>query len=362
MKPFSLCVLCALSVPLVQAGEFSLDGYLLADAGYYDAFYVKQEDGDSQGANRLQRELRTLNLSPVWKHQQWRLKTQYKWQTDHGEWGDTELRMTFAAGHVRIGRSELTTSQEDNLSYDTLPFIDRSMVVRAFAAGRQRLAGVRWQPDDGIHRLDLAAYLDDGRYHGSQIRLALTPGSDQWLWAVAAEHRDLHDELFQLKTEAAVHLSDKVIRSPRFYASEQQLLQSDLAWFSPTGWWSAEFWLTRVSSRDGRDFTFQGGYCQWVLNSHDSYRLRNFVTDARRRTLAGSWDYVLRAEFLDLEDQNYGARASNLTAGLNYHVSSQLSLMADVTHSQAAGQLVSARAVDSQARGQAIATRLRYLF
>ncbi|WP_430462122.1 porin [Thalassolituus sp. LLYu03] len=363
MKPYLTAVFYTLLLSANgHASELSVNGYVLADAGYFDEFYIKDGDTRSHAADTLHGELRSLSISPAWKHDRFRVKAQYKWQTDHGQWGDVEARVKLNAGHVRFGRSELTTSQEDNLSYDTLPVIDRSLPVRAFSAGHQNLAGLRWQPENSIWRLDIAAYVNDDDYQGSQLRLALSPASQRWLWAIAGEHRNLNDDLFQIKTEAAVHLSDKVIRSPRFYAAEQTLLQSDVTLITPSGWWSGEYWLTQVNSTSGDAFTFHGGYGQWVYNSHGSYRLQDFGMDARRKALADSWDFVIRAEFLDLQDQGYGARVSNVMAGLNYYVTSRLSLLGNVTFSEAAGQLISARATDQQARGQAVSARLRYVF
>ena len=346
--------------PESTAEDVKFSGYLLADADYFDEFYSKADADDAATDSSWHSEIRALKVSARWKHENLRFKGQYKWQSGGGEWGDLLISYRTDAVNVFAGRSEPATSQEANMSYKQLPVIERSLPVRAFAAGQSDIAGIDWRRSE--QQLQLALFRNDDDHSGVQLRFSQQALADSLLWAVAAEQRDLQGDNYQIKTRAAAHLSDKVIRSPRFYADQQNLLQADIALINDLGWFSAEYWLTSTTAVSGDEFTLHGSYWQWVYNTRQSYRIADFETDSRRKQLTGSWDYVVRVEWLDLQDQGYGARASNWLAGVNYHPYKNLSLMANLIHSQAAGQLVSSAADAEQASGNALSLRLRYLF
>ncbi len=352
-------ILSGIALPC-SAEDVKFSGYLLADADYFDGFYSKADADDASKHSSWHSEIRALKVSARWKHENLRFKGQYKWQSGGGEWGDLLISYRTDAVNVFAGRSEPSTSQEANMSYKQLPVIERSLPVRAFAAGQSDIAGIDWRRPE--QQLQLAMFRNDDDHSGIQLRFSQRALSDSLLWAIAAEQRDLRGDIYQIKTRAAPHLSDKVIRSPRFYADEQSLLQADIALINELGWFSAEYWLASTTAVSGDEFTLHGSYWQWVYNTRQSYRIADFETDSRRKLLAGSWDYVVRIEWLDLQDQGFGARASNWLAGINYHPYKDLSLMANLIHSQAAGQLVSTAASAEQASGNALSLRLRYLF
>lgn len=351
-----------IALPAFADDGIRFSGYLLADADYFDSFYVKAQSDDSPEAEVLHGEIRALKGTIKWKENNFRLKTQYVLRSEGSEWGDLIASYKSNSAEFYLGRSEPATSQEANMSYKKLPVIERSLPVRAFAADTGNIAGINWQPQQGKQQWQVSLFQDDDNHQAVQLRFSQVLLSEHLTWAIAGESRQLNNDLYQLKIHAGAHLSDKVIRSPRFYADSQTLLQTEVNAINSLGWFAAEYWLTRTTADNEKTFTFQGSYWQWVYNTHSSYRIKDLEVDSKGKQLTGSWDYILRLELLDLQDYNYGSRATNLLAGINYHPGKNISLMANLIHSQAAGQLVTSEGIAEQAQGNMLSVRLRYLF
>jgi len=368
MKCLTLLLMLMCMSGLTQA-EFSHRHYLLYDADYFDEFYVKANDEDALTDSSWHTELRAFKSTLTWEEEQFKSKLQYKWQQGSSEWGDAWLAWDRGDDQLTLGRAKVATSHEANMSYRHLAVIERSMVTKAFVADRS--VGVFWQQKKNC---DVCVSISAFELEGAGIeelnqgaapkglQLGMDYGFDYGAWGASFEWRDLDQALFQIKVSPSVHLGDKVIRSGRFYGDQQRILQTQINRLNDWGWWSSELWVAQVEADEGDTYVYSGAYLQWVYNTHGAYQLKRQQVRVKRRYLAHSWDWILKADFLSLEDHETGARANTVLAGVNYHFSKGLSLMNNLMYSLAAGQLVSEASKDAQADGLAISARLRYQF
>lgn len=265
-----------------------------------------------------------------------------------------------------VGQDKEPFGLEAMTSSKNLSFIERSMVTDAFRPGRN--IGLSLDADTKILLGQLGVYEaqnreDDGDTYAVTGRLAVVP------WNTAAGHfhlgasgsyRDYDGEEFEVKASAEIHTADNIIHGDEIDTDHLLVYGLETAFGVGPLLLQAEYMLADVKAvEDADDASFDGYYlsASWFLTGET----RGFKSGTWGRVKPispyGAWELVARYSFLDAAANGQGNTADAYTAGVNWHINSNVRLMADYTH-----LWVTDEATDTDTTGDALSCRLQCVF
>lgn len=323
----------------------TLSSQVLLTADRVNEFYMKQE-GSSQ--NRY--ELRRGKLGMDWQiHPQLSSEVELNIQKEYQqsaqyEWADVNLRYEFNNGlGMKLGRMKIPFSLESQTSSANHISIERSLLYDAFMASRANAAQLSHASKKQGWTL-AAAYYDvpEDKQQGVTLR-----GTQQYRLSGRVLHAGftlrfdaLNDQLYQIKLDGEINSAHSIMRSARFYASEQSLVQTEIAMISGATFGYAQLVRSDIQ-QTGTDQTWQYGGLSLQLSHFISGGEYAYKKGKLSQThVAGSWSVLARYSAIDLADHGVGSTASSLTLAVNHGFTSAVTLMAELKAAQISGNTI----------------------
>lgn len=259
-------------------------------------------------------------------------------------WLDANLAWSFGgngAGHrLLVGQSKQALGLEELSSTRNNDFIAKAAATGAFAPGRR--LGVSWALDGGSHGASLGWFgrdLDDedaGAGYALRGWWAPVHGEDRVLHlGLAHLDRDTTDDQARLRARpnadmAAVRLVDSGLLTDVDRVATTGL---ELMWISGPLKLQGEYFLARHDRNGGGAYDAEGGYASllWTPGG-EGWGYRGGLPRTRPGD-AGSWQFGLRYDLLDLDDDAVrGGRMEAWTLGASRYIGRHARLSLNHVH------------------------------
>ena len=213
----------------------------------------------------------------------------------------------------------------------------------------QRFIGIKWQPVLGDQMLLAAAVQqaninDEHSMNDEPLRTSIRfvyspvhqPGNVAHLGASGqfVNYKDARRSLqIGVVPEAKIEGMPKIISSGKLKVESSQVGGLEAAFSRGPLALTSEFMYHHIRTTEYKSYHFHGGYVQasYFLDNETSrtYNMANGVFDKPSSTNL-TWELAVRASQMDLEDRDIkGGIQTNYTAGINFHVNTNLKLMLD---------------------------------
>ncbi|GAA6134563.1 OprO/OprP family phosphate-selective porin [Oceaniserpentilla sp. 4NH20-0058] len=375
MKLILNIFLCFLFVSSTQAGDFKIKSRLYIDADAIGPYYQKNSDEQTSIKNNI--EIGSIKSSIKYKFTSnisSKVQVEFKKEEKDDYKNEFSLKDIFiklktGKSSLILGRFKEAMGHEELMGSSDLPTIERSLVSSIFSPGRN--TGIMFNTDFKHSTFHIGAFQlkDDDIESGSSVTSRLTHGlsllNHENIFHLGASYsyRDLDDSLFQIKNRGEVNSADNIIRSSRFYAKDQNIIQAEIGTIYKNIWFMAELYSTQIEQTNGRSWQYQGFYLQTSgllsknpFDSASSYKYKNGEFKPTNRE-AGNIEWVIRYSGVSVRDYAIGSEASSLLLGINYYLNQDTSFMFDYLKPSISGNVV-----NTNQTGQAISMRFKYLF
>lgn len=356
-----LCSL-VLSVPTTAQSEngISFSSNVLLTADKVNAFYVKQ---DEPVGERF--ELRRGKLAMDWQMSdalstEIELNIQQQYQQDiQYQWADVNVQYQFSRRlSATLGRMKMPFSLESQISSANSATIERSLLYDAFMPSRAMGAQLNYYHKKYKHGLAVAYHDDtDDNIQGLTARATrqLKVKEAKLHLGLTLRHDDLNDQRYQIKLNGEINSAHNIIRSPRFYASQQTLLQTEVAFINGATLMHGQLVRSDVQQTAQEKTWHYSGISLQLSHFLRAGEYRYKTGKVRQTHQVGAWWVVARYSGIDLEDHGLGSSASSLTFGVNHGLSKAVAVMTEVKTAQ-----ISGNAVNTQSQGYGVSFALRF--
>lgn len=342
-----VCLAAALGWPAAgDAASLDFRGRLHLDYAFHDEDGRDLEDDGRVRTGRLGIE---GELAPEWE---------YLVEYDFAGWDanpkDVYVRYTGLGPTLTLGHFKAPFSLDNLTSSNSIPFIERALPVTTFSFPERLGASV--SGGDDRFRYTVSAI---GRGFGSTARSSSGSGniSDDGRGLAA---RFTHTRGFgsdgllhfgaAVTTEGPDHQDDRPVRfrtRPESRPSELRFADTgnlgevdrinqagiEFAGALGSGWWQAEYMISRVELAAGGRYDLNGGYISagWILSGETRPYKAGVFKGIKPGGSAGAWELTARVSRVDLDDDGLsGGRQTNLTLGVNWYLRSNLRFMANL--------------------------------
>ena len=385
-KIILLIITGILFLPVITFGEVNFDytddgfkiktddhwikfgGTLMWDVDSASGAFRDSEDNDD--AWQTQSELRRARLNINAKiTDNWKTKLQFEFTENDASDRVKDAYVKYSGWQtmdILVGQDKEPVGLEAMTSSKNLSFIERSMVSDAFRPGRNigiLLNGNRshliWQM--GVFE---ARNRDegDGTYAVSG-RLAVVPvKTDAGFFhlGMSGSYRDFDGEEFEIKESAEIHTADNIVYSDEIDSDHVLLYGLETAFSAGQFSFQAEYMVADVNAVEGDDdATFDGVYlsASWFLTGETRPFKNGVWGRVKPETAYGAWELVTRYSCLDAAGNGQGTSADVYTTGLNWHINSNMRLMADYQY-----LWVTDESTNAETSGDAMSFRVQYVF
>jgi phosphate-selective porin OprO/OprP len=337
-----------------------------ASAGYWDS----EDDDEDQW--RTHSELRRSRLNIKAKiTDDWKAKLQF-------ELAENEAANTIKDAYVNYcglkyidivaGQSKEPFGLEAMTSSKNLSFIERSMVSNAFRPGRH--LGILLDGDTKRLIWQLGVYEalnredeDDGDTYAASGRLGVSPWkADGGFFHVggSGSFRDFDGEEFKIKASGEIHPADNIIFSEAIDTDHLLLYGLETALGIGPFSLQVEYMRADVYGIDEEDdVSFEGYYlaASWFLTGEAKPFKKGGWGRVEPESTYGAWELVMRYSNLDAAANDQGNSAESCTAGINWHINSNVRLMADYVR-----LLITDGSADAETDADAVSFRVQCVF
>lgn len=385
-KPVLLIVALVFFFPMMAIGEVGIrhtdDGFKIeADDHWIKIGGTLMWDLDSASAEfwgsedeherwRTHSELRRARMNIKTKiSDNWKTKLQFELTEEEASdlVKDAYLKYTgWNYINIVLGQKKEPFGLEAMTSSKHLSFIERSMVTDAFKPGRN--IGLSLKADADILLGQLGVYEaqnreDDGDTYAVTGRLAVLPWNTDtgfFHMGMSGSYRDYDGEEFEIKESGEIHTADNIIRSDEIDTDHLLLYGVETAFGVGPFSLQAEYLLADVKAIERDDDASFDGY--YVAASY-------FLSGERRRFKKGAWggvtplsdfgawELVARYSYLDAVSNGQGNAAETYTGGINWHLNSNVRLMAAYKHLRVTEEFTA-----TDTTGDAVSCRVQCVF
>lgn len=348
-----------------QASQFQVGGYVMLDYDQYGAFHNKK---DSQSEDHLEVRRSKIGIK-VFPKEAVSAELEFTYHNEYQQEEEFEVAdayITYTSQNdwsAQFGKMKEPFGLERQTGSTSITGIERSMVTTAFSPGRN--IGAMLKFSEPHYSIALGVFEEDAPQSPQAITSRATYGFIQSEQAtkhigVSMSFRDLKDQEFQIKERGESNSADNIIRSAKFDAQSQQVIQLESAWITKKLRLQSEVSLSSIKQINGEDWLYSGFYLQasYLLNKGGSgakYRYKN--NKIKTKTKKGTWELVARYSGLDLQDNNIGSEASLLMFGVNHYINNQFRIMANILLPE-----ISGNTVDDDQSGNGVSVRAQYTF
>jgi phosphate-selective porin OprO and OprP len=345
-----------------------IGGTLMWDLDSASAEFWNSEDENDTG--RTHSELRRARLNIKTKLiDNWKAKLQF-------ELAEEDLSSLVKDAYLKydgwnnldiiVGQNKEPFGLEAMTSSKKLSFIERSMVTDAFRPGRN--IGLSLNADTKILLGQLGIYEaqnreDDGDTYAVTGRLAVVPwnsGTAYFHLGASGSYRDFDGEEFEIKESAEIHTADNIIHSDEIDTDHLFLYGLESAFGIGPVSLQAEYMLADVKAvEEEDDASFDGYYlaASWFLTGEVRRFKNGTLGRVKPISTYGAWELVARYSSLNAAENGQGNTADAYTAGVNWHINSNVRLMADYMH-----LWLTDESTDTETTGDAVSCRVQCVF
>ena len=352
-------------LPKYSESAFNVSGYVMLDYDQYGAFYDKSGNED-ETKNEDHFEIRRSKLSfkytpkgPVSAEVEFTYRDEYQ-QEEEYEVADAYINYKSSAlVDIQLGKMKEPFGLERQTGSSKVTGIERSMVTTAFSPGRS--LGAMLSMSEPHYSVAFGVFEEDTSEAITAATSRMTygfidPQQAQKHLGLSLSHRDLKDQEFQIKERGESNSADNVIRSAKFDAKSQDIIQLESAWFTQRMRVQSEISYSSIEQTNGINWAYSGFYIQasYLINK-GQYQYKN--NKIKTKIKSGTWELVGRYSGLDLQDNQLGSEASVLLFGVNYYINKQFKVMANVLLPE-----ISGNTVDDDQSGNGVSMRAQYAF
>ena len=352
-------------LPKYNESAFNVSGYVMLDYDQYGAFYDKSGNEDDTN-NEDHFEIRRSKLAfqytpkgPISAELEFTYHDEYQQQEEY-ELADAYINYKSSDFlEIQLGKMKEPFGLERQTGSTKITGIERSMVTTAFSPGRS--IGAMLTMSEPHYSMAFGLFEEDtsGAVQAATSRMTygfINPNQTQKHLGLSLSHRDLKDQEFQIKERGEANSADNVIRSAKFDAKSQYIIQLESAWFTQQLRLQSEISYSSIEQVNGVNWAYSGFYVQAsYLFNKGQYQYKN--NKIKTKVKKGAWELVGRYSGLDLQDNDIGSEASVLLLGANYYINKQFKLMANILLPE-----ISGNTVDDDQSGNGVSMRAQYVF
>ncbi|NVJ61081.1 MAG: hypothetical protein HWE27_11870 [Gammaproteobacteria bacterium] len=270
---------------------------------------------------------------------------------------------------VKFGQFKEPFGLERLASPMDLPTNERSLTTSTFAPGRNR--GIQFGQKFKKWTWSIGYFKDRDNdeitaYTGRITKLFLfndTKSNAHYIHlGFAATERHLNGVEFRHKESVSLFSGDNIARSERFNADKLSLQGLEFVWNYNNFSIQSEAMQELVTDVNGFDYNYSGYYVQssWILGGdklftdYDKGRRKSLKSKsinsqtakfkASKAEISGIWEWVVRVNQTDLQDNISGSLSGNQTTvletGINYYLSESNILKLSVYQTKVEGEVV----------------------
>lgn len=358
MKLTPYCVLCVLlsviSLPSLSEDYPTLtySGSVRLDYNYFEGLFseTSNEANDTFDLNRVR-----LSFESEF-NSDWSAKLKFDLQ-DGLEIKDAYIKYdAWDWANIIVGKQKEPFGLEKLMSSKNLPFIERSMSSSAISPGRSY--GINISGEQDSVNWQLGYFQDDNTQKSNAItgRLTWAPwyeNKNLVHLGTAFSQRSFHGETFRINETLEVGTADSLIEGTKIEADSISQSGIEFMWQYKGLVNIAEWQQAKVTSLDGNQYQYDGGYYQMsYLFSGKNRKYKNGILSSVNTQ--NDWELSLRYSQLKLHEEN--SQANVLSLGVNYFLNKDVKFMADYRN---------AKYIEEGAdlgSGNALSLRVRYNF
>lgn len=357
---------------------FRVTGRLRADGAVFDNVRECAGSGCAGAADQTPLENRgelssaRLGISGT-AGQHWRYATSYEFTGDEPGFRATTLSYTgLHDTTIKLGLQREPFGMEQATSTRLIPFMERAL-PEALAPGYNlgavmQTGGKRWSASGGL-------FWEDEGLTINRVHSMARGVTGRFTLAPPVSLDTLHLGLSATYREPDARQTTRFLSEPEADLAEVEFIDTHtivhVDRYSGTNFEGAvahgplslqgEATKTRVMRKSGHEaLDFEGGYvyASWLMTGESrpyNAKIGSFEGIKPRRKM-GAWELGLRYSTLDLNDGPIrGGKQSNITAGLNWHITSQWRFMVNYIW-------VTAHTINRDERPQMLLGRMQYEF
>jgi len=286
------------------------------------------------------------------------LKDIYLKYTDRNRFG-----FTFGKHKEPFGLEVLNSSKHLSSIERAMPSIafapSRNYGLMVFGSGRKATvaAGVYIEDQDEEDKQETYAWTGRVTYTPIKKKNALIH------LGLAGSFRDLAGNNYQVKKRAEVHQASKIIESAIIKADNLTLLGLEAATVLGPFSVQSEYMGTSIEADDHLthlNADYEGYYIQadYLLTGESRSYKKGHFSQVKPHSPYGAWQLVTRFSHIDVDDNNEGVEAENITLGINYYANLQLRVSANYIMTELEGSDVN----PDEDNAKALSFRFQYLF
>ncbi|MEH6348011.1 MAG: porin [Bermanella sp.] len=338
----------------------SSSGSVMLDYDQYGDFYSKKESGSQEHfeVRRAKLGFKTNSSGPFKGELEFSYNNEYQGEEEL-ELGDAYVKYQSSVIDISLGQMKEPFGLERQTGSSKTTSIERSMVTSAFSPGRS--LGLMLKKSKKRYTLALGVFQEEDKTNSPQAITARFTRAFEYArqhqhLGMSLTHRELKDQEFQIKERGEINSGDNIIRSAKFDANSQRVLQIESAWFSEKMRLQMEASIASIEQTEGDDWLYSGFYLQasYFLKG-GAYQYKKGII--KNKVHKGAWELVSRYSGLNLRDNEIGSEAAIIMLGVNYYAHKKLRLMANILIPD-----ISGNTVNEDQTGNGVSLRAQYSF
>lgn len=266
---------------------------------------------------------------------------------------------------IIVGQNKEPFGLEATTSSKNLSFIERSMVSDAFRPKRN--IGILLNGDTKKLLWQVGVYQaedrdDDSDTYAATGRLAVPWKTTKGCFhlGMSGSYRDFDGEEFEMKASGEIRSADNFIYSDEIDTDYLLLYGIESVFCIGSLSFQAEYMTADIIAVDKDDDTAFGGYylsASWFLTGETRSFNKGEWGRVKPEAAYGAWEFATRYSFLDVAENGQGTSANAYTLCLNWHINSNVRLMADYMR-----LWVTDESTDVETTGDAVSFRFQCVF
>jgi phosphate-selective porin OprO/OprP len=320
--------------------DVALSGSLKLDYSYFESQFLEDaEQGEDEFSLRRARFNLKADLSKNWS-------AKFKVDVHDGlEVKDAYIKYdALDWANLTIGKQKEPFGLEKLMSTKALPFLERSMVSSAISPGRNY--GIKFSGSERDVTWQLGYFQVDKEKTESAVTGRFTWGlanankdfvhigaafSERQFFVDSADDDSADDFNFRINENLEVYSADSLIEGIKINADSTSKKGFEFAVQYNGLVGMAEWQESTVSATNGSEYQYDGGYVQasYLFSGKNRAYKNGILNNVKTKN---DWEVSLRYSQLTLQQENN--KASAVSLGVNYLVTSDIKFMANIINAE----------------------------
>jgi phosphate-selective porin OprO/OprP len=318
-------VLTSLSGHTKDYPDIKFNGVVMLDFNSFDANFL--EESNEAGSQFDLRRLRLGLKSDISKDWSAKLSIEGK---DDIDVKDVYIKYDgWEMFDLTIGKQKEPFGLERLMSSKELFMTERSMMSNAISPDRNY--GINVSGEQGLINWQLGYFQNDTDQKSNAItgRLVWSPWHNEESlihFGTAFSERSLHGETFRINEKLEVYGADSLVEGAKISADDVSLTGFEFLWQNNGFTNMAEWQRAKVSTTDGNQYQYEGGYYQlsYLLSGRNREYKNGTLDNAETNN---DWEISMRYSQFKLLQEN--SEAKMFSVGVNYLLNKDVKFMAD---------------------------------